>query len=136
MTKSQIQASDPQARSGILKQDSRIFLAGHQGMVGSAIYRRLQTENYLNIITRSHDELDLINQAAVRQFYENKKIDVVILAAAKVGGIYANDTYRAEFIFENIMIQTNVIHEAYRSGVKRLLFLGRVNVFFPGYQYL
>ena len=124
MTKSQIQAFDPQGHSGVLKQDSCIFLAGHQGMVGSAIYRRLQAENYLDIITRSHDELDLLNQAAVRHFYENEKIDAVILAAAKVGGIYANDTYRAEFIFENIMIQTNVIHEAYRSGVKRLLFLG------------
>ncbi len=93
-------------------------------MVGSAIYRRLQAENYGNIITRSHAELDLVNQAAVRHFFENEKIDAVILAAAKVGGIHANDTYRAEFIFENIMIQANVIHEAYRSGVQRLLFLG------------
>jgi len=124
MIKSQTHASDPQVHSGILKKDSRIFLAGHQGMVGSAIYRRLQAENYLNIITRSHDELDLVNQAAVGHFYKNEKIDVVILAAAKVGGIHANDIYRAEFIFENLMIQTNVIHEAYRSGVERLLFLG------------
>jgi len=124
MTKSQTQVSDPQRYSGILNQDSRIFLAGHQGMVGSAIYRYLQVENYRNIITRSHDELDLVDQAAVRYFFQNKKIDVVILAAAKVGGIHANDMYRAEFIFENIMIQANVIHEAYRSGVKRLLFLG------------
>jgi GDP-L-fucose synthase len=124
MTKSQTQVSDPQRYSGILKQDSRIFLAGHQGMVGSAIYRYLQVENYRNIITRSHDELDLVDQAAVRYFFQNEKTDVVILAAAKVGGIHANDMYRAEFIFENIMIQANVIHEAYRSGVKRLLFLG------------
>jgi len=124
MTKSQTQVSDPQRYSGILNQDSRIFLAGHQGMVGSAIYRYLQGENYRNIITRSHDELDLVDQAAVRYFFQNEKIDVVILAAAKVGGIHANDMYRAEFIFENIMIQANVIHEAYRSGVKRLLFLG------------
>jgi GDP-L-fucose synthase len=124
MTKSQTQVSDPQRYSGILNQDSRIFLAGHQGMVGSAIYRYLQVENYRNIITRSHDELDLVDQAAVRYFFQNEKIDVVILAAAKVGGIHANDMYRAEFIFENIMIQANVIHEAYRSGVKRLLFLG------------
>ncbi len=124
MTKSQTQVSDPQRHSGVLNQDSRIFLAGHRGMVGSAIYRRLQAENYGNIITRSHAELDLVNQAAVRHFFENEKIDAVILAAAKVGGIHANDTYRAEFIFENIMIQANVIHEAYRSGVQRLLFLG------------
>jgi GDP-L-fucose synthase len=124
MTKSQTQVSDPQRHSGVLNQDSRIFLAGHQGMVGSAIYRYLQVENYRNIITRSHDELDLVDQAAVRYFFQNEKIDVVILAAAKVGGIHANDTYRAEFIFENLMIQANVIHEAYRSGVDRLLFLG------------
>jgi GDP-L-fucose synthase len=103
---------------------SRIFLAGHRGMVGSAIHRRLQADNYSHIITRSHGELDLINQAAVRHFFENEKINAVILAAAKVGGIHANDTYRAEFIFENLMIQANVIHEAYRSGVQRLLFLG------------
>lgn len=124
MTKSQTQVSDPQRHSGVLNQDSRIFLAGHQGMVGSAIYRFLQVENYRNIITRSHDELDLVDQAAVRYFFQNEKTDVVILAAAKVGGIHANDMYRAEFIFENIMIQANVIHEAYRSGVDRLLFLG------------
>jgi GDP-L-fucose synthase len=93
-------------------------------MVGSAIYRRLQAENYGNIVTRSHRELDLVNQAAVRDFFQNEKITAVILAAAKVGGIHANNTYRAEFIFENIMVQANVIHEAYRSGVERLLFLG------------
>ena len=110
--------------SGILHQDSRIYLAGHRGMVGSAIYRHLQAENYGNIITRSHDELNLVDQAAVRQFFKNEQVDVVILAAARVGGIQANDTYRAEFIFENLMIQTNVIHEAYQSGVKRVLFLG------------
>lgn len=109
---------------GILPQHARIFLAGHRGMVGSAIYRCLQAGNYINIITRSHDELDLINQAAVRHFFKTEKIDAVILAAARVGGIHANATYRAEFIFENIMIQTNVIHEACRSGVQRLLFLG------------
>ena len=124
MLKPKSQASGPQEHSSVLPQHSRIFLAGHGGMVGSAIYRRLQAENYGNIITRSHAELDLVNQAAVRHFFENEKIDAVILAAAKVGGIHANDTYRAEFIFENIMIQANVIHEAYRSGVQRLLFLG------------
>ena len=124
MIKPKSQISGAQEHSSILPQHSRIFLAGHRGMVGSAIYRRMQAENYGNIITRSHDELDLVNQAAVRHFFENEKIDAVILAAAKVGGIHANDTLRAEFIFENIMIQANVIHEAYRSGVQRLLFLG------------
>jgi GDP-L-fucose synthase len=124
MAESKSQISDMQKHSNILPQDCRIFLAGHRGLVGSAIHRRLQADNYQHIITRSHDELDLINQAAVRRFFGNEKIDAVILAAAKVGGIHANDTYRAEFIFENIMIQTNVVHEAYRSGVKRLLFLG------------
>ena len=93
-------------------------------MVGSAIYRCLKAQQYTNIITRSHQELDLVDQAAVHQFFAGQKIDAVILAAARVGGIQANNTYRAEFIFENIMIQTNVIHAAYRSGVKRLLFLG------------
>ena len=121
---SQTPASNPQGHSGILKKTSRIFLAGHQGMVGSAIYRKMQAEDYLHVITRSHKELDLVNQAAVWRFFENEKIDLVILAAAKVGGIQANNLYQAEFIFENLMIQNNVIHGAYRSGVKRLLFLG------------
>jgi GDP-L-fucose synthase len=111
-------------RTGIIARDAPIFLAGHQGMVGSAIYRCLKDQDYTNIITRSRKELDLVDQAAVRQFFADEKIDAVILAAARVGGIQANNTYRAEFIFENLMIQTNVIHEAYRSGVKRLLFLG------------
>jgi GDP-L-fucose synthase len=124
MTKPQTQNLSSQINSRRLPQDARIFLAGHRGMVGSAIYRHLQAENYRNIVTRSHHELDLVNQAAVRHFFQNEKIAAVILAAAKVGGIHANNTYRAEFIFENIMIQTNVIHEAYRSGVDRLLFLG------------
>ena len=124
MSKPESQISDAQKHSGILLQHARIFLAGHRGMVGSAIHRRLQAENYDNIVTCSRDQLDLANQAAVRHFFQNEKIDAVILAAAKVGGIHANDTYRAEFIFENLMIQTNVIHEAYRSGVQRLLFLG------------
>ena len=107
-----------------LPREARIFLAGHQGMVGSAIARRLQAEKYQHVITRSRNDLDLINQAAVRRFFERQRVDAVILAAARVGGIQANNTYRAEFIFENIMIQTNVIHEAHRSGVKQLLFLG------------
>jgi GDP-L-fucose synthase len=124
MTESQNQNLHSQSHVRLLPRDSRIFLAGHNGMVGSAIYRHLQAENYSNIVTRSHQELDLINQAAVRNFFQNEKISAVILAAAKVGGIHANVTYGAEFIFENIMVQTNVIHEAYRSGVDRLLFLG------------
>jgi GDP-L-fucose synthase len=124
MTKPKSKISGVQEPSSILSRHSRIFLAGHRGMVGSAICRRLQADNYDRIITRSHDELDLVNQAAVRHFFENEKIDAVILAAAKVGGIHANDTYRAEFIFKNIMIQTNVVHAACRTGVKRLLFLG------------
>ena len=93
-------------------------------MVGSAIHRLLRAHHYENIITRSRDELDLVDQAAVRQFFKDEKIEAVILAAARVGGIQANDTYRAEFIYENLMIQNNVIHEAYQAGVKRLMFLG------------
>ena len=112
------------SESGVLFPGSRIFLAGHRGMVGSAIYRYLQDDNQQNIITRSHDELDLFDQAAVRRFFQNNRVDAVILAAAKVGGIQANNRYPADFIFQNLMIQVNVIHEAYRSGVKRLLFLG------------
>jgi GDP-L-fucose synthase len=110
--------------SGILSPDTCIYLAGHRGMVGSAIHRQLQAHHYKNIVTRSRDELDLVDQAAVRRFFENENIEAVIIAAARVGGIHANDIYRAEFIFENLMIQTNVIHEAYRAGVKRLMFLG------------
>ncbi len=124
MTEPRSQISGAHEHSSTLPKHSRIFLAGHRGMVGSAIYRRLQADNYRRIITRSHAELDLVNQTAVHHFFENEKIDAVILAAAKVGGIHANDTQRAEFIFENIMIQTNVVHAAYRSGVQRLLFLG------------
>ena len=124
MTLSQTQDFSFQNHPRLLPPDAPIFLAGHRGMVGSAIYRHLQAENFGNIVTRSHHELDLVNQAAVHDFFQNEKITAVILAAAKVGGIHANHTYRAEFIFENIMIQTNVIHEACRSGVDRLLFLG------------
>jgi len=124
MTESPTQDLSSKNHLRCLPQDSRIFLAGHRGMVGAAIYRHLQAEGYDSIVTRTHQELDLVNQAAVRDFFQNEKINAVILAAARVGGIRANDTYRAEFIFENLMIQTNVIHEAYRSGVDRLLFLG------------
>jgi GDP-L-fucose synthase len=104
--------------------DTRIFVAGHRGLVGSALVRRLQAAGFKNIITRTHAELDLEDQPAVRAFYEREKPDVVFDAAAKVGGIGANNTYPAQFIHRNLVIQTNVIHEAWRSGVKKLLFLG------------
>lgn len=102
----------------------RIYIAGHQGMVGSAIHRRLLSSGYANIVTRTRDELDLTDQAQVRAFFAGENIDQVYLAAAKVGGIYANNTYPAEFIYINLMIEANIIHEAWRSGVRRLLFLG------------
>jgi len=103
---------------------SRIYVAGHRGMVGSAIVRTLEGRGYRDIVTRTHKELDLTDQAAVRAFYAKEKPDVVVLAAAHVGGIHANNTYPAEFIYDNLMIEANVIHEAYKAGVKRLLFLG------------
>ncbi|MEO1766442.1 GDP-L-fucose synthase family protein [Thiobacter aerophilum] len=104
--------------------DARIYVAGHRGLVGSALMRRLAAQGYTSLLTRSHAELDLTDQAAVRAFFEAERPDYVFLAAAKVGGILANDTYPAEFIHQNLAIQTNVIHEAWRAGVKRLLFLG------------
>ncbi|WP_428826924.1 GDP-L-fucose synthase family protein [Azonexus sp. IMCC34842] len=107
-----------------MNPDTRIFVAGHRGMVGSAIVRALQTKGYHNLLTRSHAELDLTDQSAVRAFFQGEKIDQVYLAAARVGGIHANNTYPAEFIYQNLMIQTNVIHEAWKGGVKKLLFLG------------
>mgnify|MGYP001297408454 CR=1 FL=1 len=105
------------------KQD-KIYIAGHRGMVGSAIMRKLLDEGYKNIVARTSTELDLKDQAAVRDFFRQEKPDHVVLAAAKVGGIQANNTYRAQFIYENLMIQNNVIHQAYENGVNRLLFLG------------
>lgn len=107
-----------------MKKDSRIYVAGHRGLVGSAIVRNLKANGYDTIITRSHAQLDLIDQAAVRSFLGEEKPDYVFLAAAKVGGVLANNTYPAEFIHQNLAIQTNIIHGSYRSGVKRLLFLG------------
>lgn len=107
-----------------LLPDEKIYVAGHRGMVGSAIIRLLEQLGCNNIITRTHSELDLTDQAEVRAFFQGENIDRVVLAAAKVGGIHANNVYRAEFIYVNIMIQANVIHEAYDSGVKDLLFLG------------
>jgi len=102
----------------------KIYVAGHRGMVGSAIVRVLQQMGQANIVTRTHHDLDLTIQADVRRFFDTEKPDQVYLAAAKVGGIYANNTYPAEFIYENLMIEANVIDAAFRSGVKRLLFLG------------
>jgi len=102
----------------------KIYVAGHRGMVGSALVRRLEQEGYNNIIKRTSAELDLRNQAAVAQFFETEEPDYVFLAAAKVGGIVANNTYRADFIYDNLMIETNIIHQAYKTGVEKLLFLG------------
>lgn len=102
----------------------KIYVAGHRGMVGSAIVRTLKEKGYENIVTRTHAELDLTNQAAVQDFFETEKPDQVYLAAAKVGGIYANNTFPAEFIYQNLMMESNVIHQAFVTGVKKLLFLG------------
>ena len=102
----------------------KIYIAGHRGLVGSAIVRNLQARGFTNLLTRSHAELDLTDQAAVRAFFTSEKPEQVYLAAAKVGGIHANNTYPAEFIYVNLMIEANVIHEAWRAGVQKLLFLG------------
>ncbi len=107
-----------------MEKNAKIYIAGHRGMVGSAIYRRLQTDGYQNIVFRTSAELDLRNQQAVLNFFENEKPDYVFLAAAKVGGILSNNTYRAEFLYENLMIESNVIHSSHIYGVKKLLFLG------------
>jgi len=107
-----------------MNSQPKIYIAGHRGMVGSAIMRNLQAQGYQNIITRTHAELDLTNQAAVADFFQKEKPDQVYLAAAKVGGIYANNTFPAEFIYENLMVEANVIHHAFVAGVKKLLFLG------------
>ena len=107
-----------------MSPDTRIYVAGHRGLAGSALVRRLRAKGYRDPITRSHAELDLTDGAAVREFFGREKPEVVLLAAAKAGGILANDTHPAEFIHENLAIQTNVIHEAFRAGVGELLFLG------------
>jgi GDP-L-fucose synthase len=105
----------------------KIFVAGHRGMVGSAIVRQLQAKGYTNIITATHAELDLCNQADVQQFFKEHDIDQVYLAAAKVGGIHANNTYPADFIYQNLMIEANVIHAAHSHDVQKLIFLGSSN---------
>jgi GDP-L-fucose synthase len=102
----------------------KIYLAGHAGMVGSAIHRRLVSKNYSNIITKDLSELDLTRQADVEDFFKNENPQIVIIAAAKVGGIMANDMYRAEFIYDNLMIESNIINSAYKYGVQKLIFLG------------
>ena len=107
-----------------LELNPKIYVAGHRGMVGSAIVRNLQAKGFNNIVTRTHAELDLKNQQAVKTFFEQERPDEVYLAAAKVGGIHANNTFPAEFIYDNLMMQNNVIHQAFSSGVKKLLFLG------------
>ena len=112
-----------------MKLHSKIYLAGHRGMAGSAIHRNLEARGYTNLITRTHSELDLTNQRAVNDVFEAERPGYVFLAAAKVGGILANSTYPAEFIFENIMIEANVIHAAYTYDVKKLLFLGSSCIF-------
>lgn len=107
-----------------MKQDSIIYVAGHRGLVGSAIVRNLEARGFTHILKRTHAELELTDEAAVRDFFATEKPEYVFLAAAKVGGIHANNTYPAEFIFSNLAIQTNIIHESWRNNVQRLLFLG------------
>jgi GDP-L-fucose synthase len=106
-----------------MEKDAKIYIAGHNGMVGSALVRKLQAEGYYNLVLKSSKEVDLTNQQQVIQFFETEKPEYVFLAAAKVGGIVANNTYRAQFIYENLMIESNVIHQSYVYGVKKLLFL-------------
>ena len=107
-----------------MKINSRIYVAGHRGLVGSAIYRLLKKRGFENLITRTHSELELMDAVAVQNFFEETKPEFVFLAAAKVGGIHANSTYPADFMRENLVVQTNVIHESWRNGVEKLMFLG------------
>jgi GDP-L-fucose synthase len=107
-----------------MEKNAKIYIAGHRGLVGSALVRQLTSQGYTNLLMKTHSELDLTNQHEVRSFFSSEKPEYVFLAAAKVGGIHANNTYPAEFIHENLAIQTNIIHESYLNGVKRLLFLG------------
>lgn len=112
-----------------MNKNSKIYIAGHRGLVGSAIVKNLESKGYTNLIYKTHKELDLTNQKAVEDFFESEKPEYVILAAAKVGGIVANNTYRADFIYENLAIQNNVIHNAYKYGVEKLLFLGSTCIY-------
>lgn len=112
-----------------MDKESKIYVAGHRGLVGSAIVKNLQLKGYKNLIYKTHKELDLTDQSAVKAFFQKEKPEYVILAAAKVGGIVANNTYRADFIYENIAIQNNIIHQSYKNGVKKLLFLGSTCIY-------
>ena len=112
-----------------MKKDSKIYIAGHRGLVGSAILENLKNKGYSNFILRTHAELDLTNQTKVADFFKEEQPEYVFLAAAKVGGIVANNTYRADFIYENMMIQNNVIHQSYLHKVKKLLFLGSTCIY-------
>ena len=112
-----------------MKKESKIYIAGHRGLVGSAIVENLKSKGYSNLVYRTHSELDLTNQEDVKKFFQIEKPECVILAAAKVGGIVSNNKYRADFIYENIMIQNNVIHQSYFHGVKKLLFLGSTCIY-------
>lgn len=116
-------------RDSMIDKVAKIFIAGHNGLVGSAIVRNLKQKGYSNLLTRSHSELDLSNQQAVASFFEQERPEYVILAAAKVGGIAANNLYRAQFIYENMMIQNNVIHHSYLNNVKKLVFLGSTCIY-------
>jgi len=113
----------------VLDKNTKFFIAGHKGMVGSTIMRRLEVHGYDNLITRSHGELDLTDQRAVHDFFQTTAIDYVVVAAAKVGGIFANNEYPANFIYENLMIECNIIHQAHDSGVRQLLFLGTACIY-------
>ena len=112
-----------------MEKNSKIYIAGHNGLVGSAIVKSLQSKGYNNLVFRNFSDLDLTNQAATAAFFAEEKPEYVFLAAAKVGGIMANTTYRGEFIYDNIMIQNNVIHQSYLNGVKKLLFLGSTCIY-------
>lgn len=112
-----------------MEKNSKIYIAGHRGLVGSAIVDNLKSKGYDNLVTKTHSQLDLTDQKAVEDFFATEKPNYVILAAAKVGGIVANNTYRADFIYENMMIQNNVIHQSYKNGVNKLLFLGSTCIY-------
>jgi GDP-L-fucose synthase len=112
-----------------MNQSDKIYIAGHRGLVGSAIVRQLEKKGFTNLLMRTHKELDLTNQVQVQTFFEQEKPDYVILAAAKVGGIHANNTYPADFIYQNMMIEANIINSAYENKVKRLLFLGSTCIY-------
>jgi GDP-L-fucose synthase len=112
-----------------MKKNSKIYIAGHRGLVGSAIVKNLESKGYTNLIHRTHKDLDLLDSVAVASFFQTQKPEFVILAAAKVGGIVANNIYRADFIYENLQIQNNIIHQSYLHNVEKLLFLGSTCIY-------